>query len=296
MVHERLSDLQGLPRLPVNRFDLRLEEGEASKRQRSFRSSSLAHSLIQEQRPTIVKPKPSSAPILRPLWPKVQTVDLREPSLPVRKNEELVNLSSAQVENEYTQKQWFLETLKTLMYSRSGSRRSLANFAHTQANTLQLSFGCFNLGNLARPPRVGNKATPLRLNPMVSLWSENWAHVIVTLEAKSLLMKNSSEKHLADFIVDNGLIGHIAHWEDEPQQNNTQALSCHVRGDLSASVELMWKKRWPANMSIAWECVAAMWEVDFGRKSQEGGLVPFVCQRWQDRFCVDGPERSRHSS
>jgi hypothetical protein len=158
-------------------------------------------------------------------------------------------------------------------------QKSLANFAYTQANTLQLSFGCFNFGNLARPPRIEKRAMPLRLNPMVSLWSENWAHIIVTVEAKSLLMRQPSESHLAEFIVNNGLIGSIAHWEGEHLRlggHNTQALACHVRGDLSASVELLWKKRWPANMTTDWECVAAMWEVDFGRKSQEGGLVPFI--------------------
>jgi hypothetical protein len=275
MVHERFSD-QGMPKLPVNRFALKAEEGDASKRQRSYRSSSLAHTLIQEQRPTIVIPKPSSAPILRPLWPKIQTVSLKEPALPVRKNEELVNLTSAQVENEYAQKSWFLETLKALMNSRSGSRRCLANFAYTQANTLQLSFACFNMGNLARPPKIGNKSMPLRLNPMVCLWSQNWAHIIVTLEAKSLLMRHPSESHLAEFIVDNGLIGAIAHWEDVPGMASTQAVACHVRGDTSASVELLWKKRWPTTESAHWECVAAMFEIDFGRKSQEGGLVPFI--------------------
>ena len=171
------------------------------------------------------------------MWPAGSQHDLTRPSLPIIKEADVRNLPSAHVEDQAQRDAWFLETVKHLMGSRTGSARTAENVARTQCNSLQLSFACFNLGNLARKSKIRKEGSSnYKLiehgeHPLAHLWASNWANVIITLEAKALSLKEG--ERVNQLAIQTGLRGVTVAFN---KSGNTD-IGCHVRGDATAHVE-----------------------------------------------------------
>ena len=274
--HELSHTEHGLPQVPVVRFYLKREDDSdatETKKQRYTRSNSEVQKFIRAKEPTLIESKDKLT--IRPALPRNFQHDLTKGALPVIKDPELRQLTAAQVANEKQKEAWFQETLKHLMSNRSNKVRTEQNARQTQANTLQLSFACFNLGNLARAPQVDNNRMPIRLNPMAFLWGCNWGHIVVTLEAGALRGLEQHEAHLPDIVQQTGLKGVITTFGTDGRHPGPP-IACHVRGDATAQVVQEWSRRWPPNIEEPWRCVAAQYAIYFGQKSEDHSQVPLL--------------------
>ena len=275
-LQEEVSVELGVARAGHTRpLEFKRDEWSRATRQRSTSSSGLATQLISKNEKTIIEVDEAYTKSAPPLWPAGFQHDLAKPSLPIIKETDVRNLTSAHVEDAARRDAWFRETIKHLMGSRTGSQRTAENVARTQCNSLQLSFACFNLGNLARKSKVrkegSSKFTVLEHgeHPLAHLWASNWANIIITLEAEALrLAEGERVNRLAQQM---GLQGVSVHFPNSGKSD----IACHVRGDDSAHVECEWKRRWPTDERSTWQCVAAQFLVTFGQKSISDE-VPFT--------------------